>query len=137
RDVDGPRRIASRRHRRSEDRPGPGPDERGAVARRPEAVGRTRNSPQVTPFITIQQASATYPVFVGRGLLDSVGKLIQPRGRVFVITSSSLRHFGERVAQGGDIITSEAAEQHKTMATANAIGRQRLDLGANPHARAV
>ena len=47
------------------------------------------------PFITIRQASATYPVFVGRGLLDSVGEIIQPRGRIFVISSNGLRRFAE------------------------------------------
>ena len=51
-------------------------------------------------FITIHQASATYPVYVGAGLIDHVGSLLEPRGAVFIITSESLRdRFGERVAE--------------------------------------
>ena len=51
------------------------------------------------PFITIRQASASYPVYVGRDLLSRVGELAEPRGRVFVITSQALRErFGHRVA---------------------------------------
>ena len=90
----------------------------------------------MTPFITIRQASATYPVFVDRGLIDSVGKLVRPRGRVFVITSSSLRRLGERV-QNTDIITIEEGERHKTLETANEIVTQLLDRGARRDALAV
>src|SRR5438093_605361 len=84
------------------------------------------------PFITIQQATASYPVFVAPGLLDSVGKAIEPRGRVFVITSTVLRpRFGDRVAASfappADTITIEEGEQHKTMETANAVVTQLLD----------
>ncbi|HKO00070.1 MAG TPA: 3-dehydroquinate synthase [Thermoanaerobaculia bacterium] len=87
------------------------------------------------PFITIRQASATYPVFVGRGLLDSVGEIIQPRGRIFVISSNGLRRFAERIAH--DIITIEEGEQHKTLATANEIVTQLLDRGAKRDSMAV
>jgi 3-dehydroquinate synthase len=90
----------------------------------------------VTPFITIRQASATYPVFVGRGLIDSVGALVRPRGRVFVITSNALRRFGERI-QNEDIITIDEGEQHKTLETANEIVTQLLDRGAKRDAMAV
>jgi 3-dehydroquinate synthase len=85
------------------------------------------------PFITIQ----TYPIFVGRGLLDSVLDLVQPRGRVFVITSTALRRFGEPVARGGEIITIEEGEQNKTLATANAIVTQLLDRGAKRDSMAI
>jgi 3-dehydroquinate synthase len=85
------------------------------------------------PFITIQ----SYPVFVGRGLLDSVGELVQTRGRVFVITSNSLRHFGERVAPGADLITIAEGERNKTLATVNDIVTQLLDRGARRDSMAV
>ena len=57
----------------------------------------------MTPFLVVDQASASYPVYVGRDLLAKVGalvgSLVKPRGRVFVITSDALRaRFGEAVA---------------------------------------
>jgi 3-dehydroquinate synthase len=92
----------------------------------------------VNPFITIRQASATYPVFVGGGLLDSVLDLVQPRGRVFVITSNALRRFGERAAKkNADVIAIEEGEQNKTLATANAIVTQLLDRGGKRDSMAV
>ncbi|HEY8133845.1 MAG TPA: hypothetical protein VII12_18345, partial [Thermoanaerobaculia bacterium] len=96
----------------------------------------------MTPFITIQQASASYPVFVGPRLLEFVGKAIEPRGRVFVITSTALRtRFGDRVAASfappAETITIEEGEQHKTMETANAIVTQLLDRGAKRDSLAV
>jgi len=91
----------------------------------------------VNPFITIRQATATYPVFVGKDLLDSVLTLVQPRGRVFVITSNALRRLGERVAKNADIITFEEGEAHKTLATANGIVTQLLDRGGKRDSMAV
>ena len=91
----------------------------------------------MNPFLTIRQASASYPVFVGKGLLDSVLDLARPRGRVFVITSNGLRKFGERVAKGGEILTIEEGEQNKTLATANAIVTQLLDRGGKRDSMAV
>jgi len=89
------------------------------------------------PFLTISQASASYPVFVGKGLLDSVLDLVPPHGRAFVITSNALRKFGERVAKGAEIITIEEGEQNKTLATANAIVTQLLDRGGKRDSMAV
>src|SRR5579884_3351003 len=89
------------------------------------------------PFLTVTQASAAYPVFVGKNLLDSVLDLVRPRGRVFVITSSALRRFGERVARGADIVAIEEGEQNKTLATANAIVTQLLDRGGKRDSMAI
>ncbi|SRR5712691_757667 len=96
----------------------------------------------MTPFITIRQASASYPVFVGRGLLDSAGKILEARGRVFVITSTGLRsRFGDRVASSftprAEIIAIEEGEQHKTLESANEIVTQLLDRGAKRDSLAV
>jgi 3-dehydroquinate synthase len=91
----------------------------------------------VNPFLTIRQTSATYPVFVGGGLLDSALDLVQPRGRVFVITSNALRRFGERVAKGADVIAIEEGEHNKNLATANAIVTQLLDHGGKRDSMAV
>ncbi|HWW60745.1 MAG TPA: 3-dehydroquinate synthase family protein, partial [Thermoanaerobaculia bacterium] len=94
----------------------------------------------MTPFLTITQASATYPVYVGRELLDRVGELINPRGRVFVITSAALlARFGNRVAQSlhADVITIEEGEQNKTLATANDVVTQLLERGAKRDSLAV
>jgi 3-dehydroquinate synthase len=94
------------------------------------------------PFITIQQASASYPVFVGPGLLDSIGKAVEARGRVFVITSTSLRsRFGDRVASAfapkAETIAIEEGERHKTMETANEVITQLLERGAKRDSLAV
>lgn len=95
----------------------------------------------MTPFLTIHQASASYPVFAGRDLLDRAGSLVRARGRVFVITSTALRaRFGERVARsfdGATILTIEEGEAHKTLATANDVVTQLLDHGAKRDSLAV
>ena len=90
---------------------------------------------RVLPFITIQQASASYPVFVGRNLLGQIGSLVHARGRVFVITSDALKsRFGSKVASSfdpaADVITMAEGEAHKTMATAEHIVTQLLEKGA-------
>ncbi|HJT17807.1 MAG TPA: 3-dehydroquinate synthase [Thermoanaerobaculia bacterium] len=84
------------------------------------------------PFLSIG-----YDIFVGRDLLDSVLDLVRPRGKVFVITSTALRRFGERVARGADLITIEEGEQNKTLATANAIVTQLLDRGGKRDSMAI
>ena len=87
------------------------------------------------PFLTIRQASASYPVYVGRDLLDQAGALVPCRGRVFVITSTALRdRFALRVAASfsprAEILAIEEGESSKTLATANGIVSQLLDAGA-------
>ena len=92
------------------------------------------------PFLTIRQASATYPVYVGRNLLDDIRTLIQSRGRIFVITSTVLRdRFGEQIAAtlDADIIAIEEGEAHKTLETANDVVTQLLDRGAKRDSMAV
>lgn len=94
------------------------------------------------PFITVHQASASYPIFIGPGLLDDVGKIAQPRGRVFVITSNALRErFGNRVAESfsprAEIVTIQEGEAQKTLETANEIVTQLLDRGAKRDSMAV
>lgn len=94
------------------------------------------------PFITIHQASASYPVFVGRELLDRAGELVPARGQVFVITSDSLKErFGDIVAASfgndTDIITITEGEAHKTMATADAVVTRLIERGAKRDAMAV
>ena len=96
----------------------------------------------MNPFITIHQASAAYPVFVGESLLDEVGSLVHTRGRVFVITSTALRErFGDRVAASfepvADVIAIEEGESRKTLATANDIVTQLLERGAKRDSMAV
>lgn len=96
----------------------------------------------MTPFLTIHQASASYPVYVGRDLLARVGSLVRARGRVFVITSEALRErFGEPVAASfspvANIITISESEANKTMATAEAIVTQLLERGAKRDSCAV
>jgi len=94
----------------------------------------------MTPFITIHQ-STSYPVYVGRDLLDRVGKLVTSRGRVFIITSNALRApFADRVAASfanATTITIEEGEANKTLDTANAIVTHLLEHGARRDSMAV
>src|SRR5689334_1578893 len=96
----------------------------------------------MNPFLTVRQASASYPVFVGRDLLGRVGELVRAKGKVFVITSHALRErFGHRVATSfaprAEIISVEEGEAQKTLATANDIVTQLLDRGAKRDSMAV
>lgn len=94
------------------------------------------------PFLTIAQASAAYPVFVGRGLLDRVGSLVAARARVFVATSPALwARFGERVARSftpfAELVAIEEGESNKSFETANAAVTRLLQLGARRDAMLV
>jgi 3-dehydroquinate synthase len=94
------------------------------------------------PFLTIAQQSSSYPVYVGRELLDRVGSLVRRRGAVFVLTSHALRErFGERVAASftphAEILTFEEGEAHKTLGTAYEIVTRLLDGGAKRDSLAV
>lgn len=76
-----------------------------------------------------------YPIHVGRDLIDRTGELVRTRGKVFVVTSHTLREqFGDRVAASfepvADVIAIEEGESRKTLATANEIVTQLLDRGA-------
>ena len=95
----------------------------------------------MTPFLTIHQASAAYPVFVGPGLVGRVGELVEAKGRVFVITSDGLKErFGVPVAMsfgGAEIIAIEEGEARKTLDTANAVITRLLERGAKRDSMAV
>jgi 3-dehydroquinate synthase len=88
----------------------------------------------VTPTLTIAQQSASYPVWIERGVLDRTGSLVACDGRVFVVTSARLRAVGDRVARSFDppaaVIEIEEGEEQKTLATANAIVTAMLERGA-------
>lgn len=91
----------------------------------------------MTPFLTITQASASYPVYVGRDLLPRAGELIQPRGKVFLITSRALHErFGDLIA-GAELVLMEEGEAHKTIETANDVVTQLLERGAKRDSMAV
>jgi len=83
----------------------------------------------------------TYPVYVGRDLIDRTGSLVSARGRVFVITSTALRdRFGERVAasfRDAVVLTMEEGEAHKNLDTVNDLVTQLLDCGAKRDSLAV
>jgi 3-dehydroquinate synthase len=96
----------------------------------------------VNPFVTVRQTYATYPVYIGRDLLDRVGSLIQPRGKVFVITSPELRgRFGDRVAASfsprAEIIEMREGETGKELSNAEQIITQLLERGAKRDSMAV
>jgi 3-dehydroquinate synthase len=96
----------------------------------------------MNPFLTISQASASYPVWVGRDLLSRVGELVRAKGKVFVITSPALRErFGEIVANSfsprAEILLMEEGEAHKTIETANGVVTQLLERGAKRDSMAV
>ena len=89
----------------------------------------------MTPFLTIRQSSASYPVYVGRDLLKHVGGLLPSRGKIFVVTSAALRsRFGEPVAASfspaATILIMEEGESQKSLSTAQDIVTKLLDGGA-------
>jgi 3-dehydroquinate synthase len=92
------------------------------------------------PFITIRQASTTYPVYVGRNLFDDIASLVPNRGRIFVITSIALRdRFGEQIAASldADVIEVREGEAYKTLHTASDVVTQLLERGAKRDSMAV
>jgi 3-dehydroquinate synthase len=94
----------------------------------------------MTPFLTIRQASASYPVYVGRDLLGAVASLVHSRGAIFVITSKPLRdRFGEQIAASlnADVIEIEEGESHKNLDTVNDVVTQLLSRGAKRDSMAV
>ncbi|HYC61753.1 MAG TPA: 3-dehydroquinate synthase [Thermoanaerobaculia bacterium] len=91
----------------------------------------------MTPFLLIHQASASYPVYVGRDLLARVGELIGPRGKVFVITSRALHERFGNVVDGAELVLIQEGEAHKTIETANDVVTQLLDKGAKRDSMAV
>ena len=100
----------------------------------------------MTPYRTIAQQSARYPVFVSRGAIDGVGMVVSSAAgagkRPFVITSANLLEpFGRRVAASFDpparIILIEEGEGRKTLETAAAVVTALLAAGAQRDAVAV
>ena len=94
------------------------------------------------PFATVTHSTSSYPLFVGRGLLDRVGELVKPRGRTFVITSEALqKKFGSRVAKSfapaAEVILVEEGEEKKTLATAAAVIDELLERGAKRDSMAI
>ena len=75
-----------------------------------------------------------YPIHISRGSLDRAGKLISPRGRVFVVTATALRELGDRVARSFDppatILTMDDGESNKTLATAERLVTELLEHNA-------
>jgi 3-dehydroquinate synthase len=100
----------------------------------------------MTPYRTIVQQSARYPVFVMRGGIDAVGSAVSStpiaRKRPFVVTSSNLLEpFGRRVAASFDpsarVILIEEGESRKTLETAAAVITALLESGAQRDSVAV
>jgi 3-dehydroquinate synthase len=100
----------------------------------------------MTPYRTIAQQSARYPVFVFRGAIDGVGTVVSsavgPRQRPFVITSPNLNEpFGRRVAASFDpparIVLMEEGEGRKTLETAAGAVTSLLEAGAQRDSVAV
>jgi 3-dehydroquinate synthase len=94
------------------------------------------------PFLTIDQASASYPVYVGRNILAKTGSFVQPRGKVFVITSEALvSRFGTKIAESFEphagVITMREGEAFKTLATAEQVVSELLERGAKRDSTAV
>jgi len=75
-----------------------------------------------------------YPIHLSRGSLNRVGQLVSPRGRVFVVTATGLREFGERVARSFEppatVITMDDGESNKTLAAAERIVTELLEHNA-------
>ena len=91
----------------------------------------------MTPFLTITQASATYPVFVGRNLLARTRELVRPRGKVFVITSQALLERFGNIHPDAEVLLMHEGEKYKTLETANDIVTQLLEHNAKRDSMAI
>ncbi|HYH09336.1 MAG TPA: 3-dehydroquinate synthase [Thermoanaerobaculia bacterium] len=89
------------------------------------------------PFLTIHQASASYPVFVGRNLLAQTRELVRPRGRVFVITSRALHERFGTIHPDAEVLLMHEGEKYKTLETAHDIVTQLLEHNAKRDATAI
>jgi 3-dehydroquinate synthase len=91
----------------------------------------------MTPFLTITQASASYPVFVGRDLLARTPELVRARGKVFVITSPALHERFGNIHPGAEVLHMHEGEKYKTLDTANDIVTQLLEHNAKRDSMAI
>lgn len=85
------------------------------------------------PLLTVAQASASYPVWVGRDLLGRVAELVSPRGSVFVVTGYGVpQHYAETVARSlrAPVIRIAEGESHKTLESVSTIVTELLRHGA-------
>jgi 3-dehydroquinate synthase len=96
----------------------------------------------MTPFVTVRHAAGSYPIWLDRGLLDQVGRIVEPRASVFIVTSRALRErFGERVAASfattPAIVELEEGEANKNLTNAGQLLTQLLDAGARRDAMVI
>lgn len=91
------------------------------------------------PFRTVRQTSGSYPVWVGRGLLDLLGELVDREGQyggiALLFAKGIEASWGDRIRTGlGDrattTITFHDSEERKTLQTAEEIVTGLLDAGA-------
>lgn len=97
------------------------------------------------PFRDVRHGSASYPVYVGAGLLEQAGTLIARATRVrsiFLITSPTVQDvMGERIYQSfagpPPVVLMDDGEQQKTMETVEGILAELIRKGAQRDSVAV
>lgn len=89
------------------------------------------------PFRTVNQQSGSYPIWLGRGILDQlheVARHLQPAGNVILLLAGGIADsWGERIRDGlgrnvPTVVFSDS-EEHKTLATAGEIVDAMLEAG--------
>jgi shikimate kinase/3-dehydroquinate synthase len=119
--------------------------DRGVVARALPAIRELERLPDGTKLLWATSASDEYPVYVGRGLLDAVGRehrhndaVIEDglggewplRGNRFLISDAAVAAaYADRLGELAGRVEIEPGEGSKTMATAEAVLRQMAQAG--------
>lgn len=99
----------------------------------------------MTPFREVRHGSATYPVYVGSGLLEKVGAITRQATRSrspFIITSPTVQErIGNRIyasfAGPPPVVLMEDGEQHKTLQTVEDIIGELIRKGAQRDSVAI
>jgi len=92
------------------------------VRRALPALEALAEAPAGTKLVWAAAGGAEYPVYVGRGL---VGGLPRPGRRAFVVTDEHVGElFGASLRDTHHTITIRAGEEHKTLASAEAVWRE-------------
>jgi shikimate kinase/3-dehydroquinate synthase len=105
--------------------------DRGLVARALPALALLARAPAGTRMLWAHAASGDYPVFVGRGLLDSgIWPLERAASRPFCVTDENVGPlYGPGLGDVAATVTVAAGESHKTPAAALAVWEALADAG--------
>jgi shikimate kinase/3-dehydroquinate synthase len=107
-------------------------DVQGVAAQAAGALTALRHAPSGTKMLWAPSASGSYPVLVGRGLLAArqAWPLDRSASRPFLITDQNVEPlYGRRLGELAGSFAIAPGEQHKTLASAEAVWSALLEQG--------